>query len=242
MTVTTYTESRMRPILGHLAWLAERIEDPVNDGRLQDAALLVFNAAVMLQWRFMAPVSIEDTIRDMSLRVEAAEVIDGLVMAAEKIVTKTEGADSEQDKSLRSRLKSQIRKVLSTLPGLLLFGNPESARVPELEISPNVRELMDEVLAVYADEYAEAISKGRLIGAKGGSGPDAAMNEAIAGLVYIHDGAREADMAPSLRQSLSRVMAGFFKTAVENQPDGFPAAEKKRLLRLADGLIEGATS
>ena len=241
MTGSIYTESRMRPILGHLAWLAERIEDPVNDGRLRDAALLVFNAAVMLQWRFMAPVSIEDTIRDLGHRVEAAEAIDGLVVAAEKIVAKAEGADSEQDKSLRSRLKSHIRKVHSTLPGLLLIGNPESARVPELETSPNVRELMDEVLAVYAEEYADAISKGRLIGAKGGGGPDAALNEAIAGLVYVHDDAREADMAPSLRHSLSRVMAGVFKTAVESQPDGFPAAEKKRLLRLADGLIKEAS-
>jgi hypothetical protein len=234
-------ESRIRPILGHLAWLAERIEDPVNDGRLQDAALLVFSAAVMLQWRFMAPVSFEDTIRDMSLRVEAAEAIDGLVLAAEKIVGKAEGADSEQDKALRSRLRAHIKKVLKTLPRCLTTGTPDSARVPELESSPNVRELMDEVLAVYAEEYAEAISKGRLIGAKGGSGPDAALNEAIAGLVYVHDDAREAGMAPSLRHSLSRVMAGVFKTAVENQPDDFPIAGKKRLLRLADGLIKEAS-
>lgn len=234
-------ESRISPVLGHLAWLAERIEDPVNDGRLRDAALLVFNAAVMLQWRFMVPVSIEDTIRDMSLRVEAAEAIDGLVVAAEKIVTKAEGADSEQDKSLRSRLRAHIKKVLKTLPRCLTTGSPDSARVPELESSPNVRELMDEVLAVYAEEYADVISKGRLIGAKGGSGPDAAMSEAIAGLVYVHDDAREADMAPSLRRSLAQMAAGFFKTAVEIQPDDLPAAEKKRLLRLADSLVEDAT-
>jgi hypothetical protein len=241
MTGSIYTESRMRPILGHLAWLAERIADPVNDGRLRDAALLVFNAAVMLQWRFIAPVSFEDTIRDLGHRFEAAEVIDGLVVVAEKILAKAEGADSEQDKSLRSRLRAHIRKVLTTLPGLLLFGNPESARVPELESSPNVRELMDEVLAVYAEEYADAISKGRLIGTKEGGGPDAALNEAIAGLVYVQDDAREADIAPSIRHSLAQMAAGFFKTAVEIQPDDLPAAEKKRLLRLADLLVEDAT-
>jgi hypothetical protein len=37
-------------------------------------------------------------------------------------------------------------------------------------------------------------------------------------------------------------MAGVFKTAVESQPDGFPAAEKKRLLRLADSLVEDAAT
>ena len=234
-------QSRIEPILGHLAWLAERIEDSTNDGRAYDAAVLTYNAAAMLQWYFVAPVSYADTIRDTGHRVEAAEVIDGLVLAAEKIVGKAEGADSEQDKALRSRLRAHIRKVLKTLPELRLVWNTKPIRVPELETSPNVRELMDEVLAVYAEEYAEAILKGRLIGAKGGSGPDAALNEAIAGLVYVHDDAREADMAPSLCHSLSRVMAGVFKTAVENQPDGFPTAEKKRLLRLADGLIKEAS-
>jgi hypothetical protein len=242
MTGSVYTESRMRPILGHLAWLAERIEDPVNDGRLRDAALLTYNAAVMLQWRFVAPVSTEDTIRDMGLRVEAAEAIDGLVVAAEKIVAKADGADSEQDKVLRSRLKAYIRKVLKTLPRLLLAGNPEPVRVLELETSPNVRELMDEVLAVYAEEYSEAITKGRLIGAKGGSGPDAAMSEAIAGLVYVHDDARETDMAPSLHHSFTQMAAGFFKTAAEIQPDNLPLASRKRLLRLADSLVEDAAT
>jgi hypothetical protein len=216
----------MQPILGHLAWLAERIEDPVNDGRLQDAALLVFNAAVMLQWRFLAPVSYADTI--------------GFVESAEKIVAKAENADSEQDKPLRSRLGAHIRKVLRTLPRLLLVANPKPSRLPELESSPKVRELMDEFLAVHAEQYAGAILQGRLTAAKGGSGPDAAMKEAIAGLIYIHDDARETDMTPGLRRSLAQMAAGFFKTTVEIPPADLPPARRRRLLRLADGLVESA--
>ncbi len=240
MSGSMHTESRMQPILGHLAWLAERIEDPVNDGRLQDAALLVFNAAVMLQWRFLAPVSYADTIRDMRSRVEAAEVIDGFVESAEKIVAKAENADSEQDKPLRSRLGAHIRKVLRTLPRLLLVANPKPSRLPELESSPKVRELMDEFLAVHAEQYAGAILQGRLTAAKGGSGPDAAMKEAIAGLIYIHDDARETDMTPGLRRSLAQMAAGFFKTTVEIPPADLPPARRRRLLRLADGLVESA--
>ncbi len=242
MTDPMYSESRIGPILGHLAWLAERIEDPVNDGRAYDAAVLTYNAAAMLQWRFVFVVSHADTIRDMGLRVEAAKVIDGLVVAAEKIVAKAEGAGSEQDKALRSRLGALIRKVLKSLPELMLTANPEPARMPELETSPNIRALMDEFLAAHAEKYADAILQGRITGLKGGSGPEPAMNEAIAGLIYVHDDAREADTTPGLRRSLAQMAAGFFKTTVEIQPDEIPAASRKRLLRLANALVEDAAT
>ncbi len=38
-------ESRVTPVLGHLAWLLDRIDAPVNANRLRDAALLTYNAA-----------------------------------------------------------------------------------------------------------------------------------------------------------------------------------------------------
>jgi hypothetical protein len=235
-------ESRIAPVLGHLAWLAERITDEVNDGRAHDAALLAYNAAVMLQWRFVAPVSHADTVLDETGRREAAEVIDSFVRSAEKIEAKAEHADGEQDKVLRAKLVTDIRRILKTLPRLLLVANPEPIRLPELETSPNIRVLMDEFLAVHAQHYAEAILKGRIAGAKGGSGPEAAMNEAIAGLIYAHDDAREADMTPSLRRSLAQMAAGFLKTAVEIQPEDLPSASRKRLLRLADVLVEDAAT
>jgi hypothetical protein len=115
--------------------------------------------------------------------------------------------------------------------------------MPELESSPNVRELVDEFLAAHAERYADAIQRGRLAAAKGEAGPDAALKEAIAGLIYIHDDAREADMTPGLRRSLARMAAGFFKTAVEQQAEErLPPAQKRRLQRLADGLVESAAS
>ena len=231
-------ESRIAPVLGHLAWLAERITDEANNGRAHDAALLTYNAAVMLQWRFVAPVSSADTVFDETSRREAAEIIDKFVKSAEKIVAKAEGADSEQDIVLRAKLVADIRRILKTLPRLLAVANLEPTRLPELETSPNVRALMDEFLAVHAEQYAEAILQGRIAGMKGGSGPEAAMNEAIAGLIYAHDDAREADMTPSLRRSLAQMAAGFFKTAVEIQPEDILPASRKRLLRLANSLVE----
>ena len=104
-------QSRIEPILGHLAWLAERIEDSTNDGRAYDAAVLTYNAAAMLQWYFVAPVSYADTIRDDRTRAEAAELIDDLVTASRRIVTQAKDATKKEDEALRDRLTKQINKV-----------------------------------------------------------------------------------------------------------------------------------
>ncbi len=234
--------SRVIPVLGHLAWLAERINDPVNDGRARDAALLVFNAAAILHWRFVAPVSYGDTVANELHRTDASRAIDGLVRSSEKIVAKAEHADSDQDRSLRVQLTAKIHEVVTTVSRSMLLSEPYPARLPELEASPNVRELLDEFLGVHAKQYADAILKGRYAGAKGGGGADAGLNEAVAGLIYAYDHAREVDTSPMLRRSLAQMAAGFFKTAVEIQPDDLPAAQEKRLQGLANTLIGNAAA
>jgi hypothetical protein len=237
-------ESRLKPILGHLAWLADRIDDPVNDGRLKDAALLTYNAAAMLQWRFVFPVSWSDQIRNVDDRWEASGIIDGLVTSAEKIVAKADdagGADQGRDKRLRSQLVAEITRSLQRLQELLLTGESVPARMPALEETPNARKLLDEFLAAHAEQYAAAIEKGRLAAAKREVAPAAALKEAIAGLIYIHDHAREAEMSPGLRRPLTQMAAGFFKSAVEWQAEkGLSPARKERLLRLANALVESA--
>jgi len=237
-----HENSYISPILAHLAWLADRMPDSANNGRAHDAALLTYSAAVMLQWRYVAPVSHADLIPTDWLRVEAGEAIDGLVTLSEKAVAKAGDADGDRDKRLRAQLVNEINKAVRIVARALQTARPTPTRMPELESSPNVRELIDEFLAAHAEQYADAIQRGRLAAAKGEAGPDAALKEAIAGLIYIHDDAREADTTPGLRRSLARMAAGFFKTAVEIQPDDLPPASRKRLLRLADALVEDAAT
>lgn len=240
------SQSKIKPILGHLAWLVDRIADPINDGRLKDAALLSYCAAAMLQWRFVFPVSWSDLIQNADDRREAAEVIDELVTSAEKIVAKADDADEAdqgRDKRLRTKLVTDITRLVQKLQGLLRIGEAVPARMPALEETPNVRELLDEFLAAHAEQHASAIEEGRLAAAKGEVGPAAALKEAIAGLIYIHDDAREADMSPGLRRPLTQMAAGFFKTTVEQQAgERLSPARKQRLLRLADALVEHAAS
>ena len=236
-------ESQLTPLLGHLAWLADRIDDPVNDGRLKDAALLTYNAAIMLQWRLEFPVSGHDRIRNEDTRRAVAEVVDGLVTLVEWIVAKADDADEDQDKRLRNLLVAEITRSLQSLHGLLLTGESVAARVPALEAAPNVRELLDGFLAAYSGQNADAIEEGRIRAAQREVGPDAAFREAIAGLIYINDHAREADMSPGLRRPLTQISAGFFKTALRQQAEeGLSPARKKRLLRLANSLVQSAAS
>lgn len=230
------SESRLRPILGHLAWLADRIEDPVNDGRLKDAALLTYNAAAMLQWYFVAPSGYTDTITTGWLRAEVADAINRLVISAEKTTAQADHTDSDNDKRLRGRLVTEIKKVLWSVQRALGIADPMSARMPELEKPPNLKQLLDDFLAAHAEKYRGAIAKGQRIGAKGSSAPNAAINEAIAELIYIHDDARETDMSPALRQLLAQMATGFFKTAVEMLPEDVPHSLRKRLARCAEAL------
>jgi len=236
------SESRLRPILGHLAWLAESVATPANRGRAYDAAVLTYNAAARLQWYFVFPVSDLDTTANPAARDEAAGLIDGLVEAARKAVTSAKD-NATQDERIRSRLSRAIRKVVDKIPYLLLVGNPVPKWLPELQLAPDIAGLMDEFLAAHAEQHAAAILEGRIAAAKGVASPDAALKEAIAGLIYIHDDACEADMSPGLRRPLTQMAAGFFKTALEQQAtEGLSPARKQRLLRLADSLVQSAAS
>jgi len=235
-------ESRVTPVLGHLAWLLDRIDAPVNANRLRDAALLTYNAAVMLQWRFVTPVSFADVCKNDASRMKAAEVIDALVNVAEKVSVKPDDVTDERDKRLRAQLMGSIRKVLATLPSVLLITTPAPARMPELERSVNAKTLLDEFLAVRAKDQDVAVLEGRLAAGHGHAGPDAAFRAAIAALIYTQDRAHKGDMPYRSWDALARLAAGFLKTAVEAKADELPPPQLKRLLRLADALITSAAT
>jgi hypothetical protein len=234
-------ESRIAPVLGHLAWLAERIDDDINRGRAHDAALLTYNAAVMLQWRFTAPVSYADTIQDPALRSEAAELINDFVNTSRRMVVRAkQDPAAAEDETVRKQLTKKINKVTKNLPRLLLASNPVPERRPEFEEAANLRQLMAEFLTAHKDQYSAAIAKGKALGAKGGTGPEAALNEALAAVIYSQDAAETGSMLPELQSGLSRIAAGFFKTAVDMQPDDMPPEEKRLWRRLADSLVAEA--
>lgn len=234
-------ESRIAPVLGHLAWLAERIPDPANDGRAHDAALLTYNAAAMLQWRFVAPVSHADTVFDETSRREAAEVIDDLVRSSRTIVTRAaKVASAAEDTEIREQLSRKINKAIKDLGRLMPQLSVTPDRQPELEEAANLRELMDEFLAAHADEYAAAIATGKAMAAKSTPGPETALNHAFAVWIYSQDAARRGSLPPDLQSGIARIAAGLFKTAVGMQSNDVPPDQKRQLARLADLLVAEA--
>lgn len=233
-------ESRISPVLGHLLWLAERIDSKANRGRAHDAAVLTYNAAAMLQWHFMLPASYADTIRDADQRAEAAKLIDDLVTTARKLVTEAEDATRKSDDEIRERLKKLINRTIEKLRRLFLALTPEPKRVPGLEEFSSLRTLMDAFLDVHKENFGPAIAKGRALGSKGGTGPDAALDEAIAGLIYVYEPDTKTTANPKFQRSLAQMAAGFFKTAVDMQPEELSGRERKWWRRMADLLVAEA--
>lgn len=233
--------SRISEILDHLAWLADRINDGSNRGRGYDAALLTYNAAAVLQWCFVASVNSADTIHDAVARAESAQLIDNLVIASRRLAMKAKSsAVPGQDVDIRTRLVKEIGRVLKNLPQLMAAPLPIPIRKDELEAAVSIPALIDEFIAVNKKDHPEAIARGWAVGAKGGTGPEASLNEAIATLICVHGADNEASRTPELRRGLARIAAGFFKTAVGMQPDDISPEQKKRLQRLADSLVASA--
>lgn len=233
-------ESRISPVLGHLAWLAERIDSKANRGRAYDAAVLTYNAAAMLQWHFVLPVSYADVIRDAGQRAEAAGLIDSLVTTARKLVTEAKDAPGKTDDEIRERLRKLIDKTIEKLRRLFLALTPEPERVPELEEFSSLRALMDAFLDAHKEDFGPAIAKGRALGSKVGTGPEAALDEAVAGLVYVHEPGTKTTANPKDQRALAQMAAGFFKTAVDIQPDELSGRERKWWRKMADTLVAEA--
>ena len=230
--------SSLLPVIGHLAWLGERIGDPVNAGRLKDGSLLAYNAATMLQWRFMTSLD-QVGFGHAEATAEAAQVIGRFVADIGKIVDQAELQDDTDDSEARKKVAAKIQKTITRLTVVLNLDTPVPVRVPDLETKPSLKGLMDEFLAKYADDrqYVDAIKKGKLAATKAG-GPDSAINEAIAQLVWLNDLDSSA-MLPEDRRILAQIVTGFYKYVVDEMlPKEYSPASKKRLMRVADSLIE----
>lgn len=228
----------IRPILCHLAWLAENVDKPANRGRAYDAALLTYNAAAMLQWRFVFPMTDLDTPANPESRNEAASLIDALVTTARKTVT-TAKDNAAEDERFRRRLSRAIRKVVERLSGLMLVGNPVPEWLPELQSAPDIAGLMDEFLKAHRVAHGPAIAKGKASADTERTGPNAAIHEAIAWLVYAYSPEYTASGRPKERNVVAQMAAGYLKTAVELQSGSdLPATKRRRLQDLSQCLVE----
>ena len=229
-------ESNLLPILDHLAWLAECVADKANTGRAFDAALMTYNAAVMLEWRFRFPLGDWALPPDSPEWAEAAELMDKLSMSSRAIIEQVTAATKKKDDDYRAKLRTLIKRVLKKLPAVLSVRTPKAVYMPALNWSPNVRQLIQEFLDAHRHERADAIKKGWAAGKAASVGPEAALSEAIASILYVHTSQVMTAQSADLRRSLGQMAAGFLETALEDLPDGLSAARRKRWRLLAKWL------
>lgn len=83
--------SKIKPILGHLAWWESALRDTARPETPYRKALLVFNAATLLEWHVSIPDKASvDEIPNANDRNKSAKTVRGFVSAAHKCVVKTE--------------------------------------------------------------------------------------------------------------------------------------------------------
>jgi hypothetical protein len=234
------SQSRIVPILGHLSWLAANMDGPVNEGRAYDAALLTYNAAGILQWRFMIPLASQDSIKDHSKREQVTKAIDNLVVSSRRMVEQIRELGDGRDDYYRRVLKSDIERAVSEISAVLSV-KPIPSRVRVLETSPDVRKLLEEAVSVYAGTHGDAIARGRSAATSTDLSSEAAITEALASLIFANV-ARNVIEDQVARGAFKSSSAGFFKTAVDFdayiQDDVDPHA--KRLQWLAELLVTDA--
>jgi hypothetical protein len=228
--------SAIKPILGHLAWLAKNIDTPANSGRAYDAALLTYNAAAILQWRFVFPVSDLDTSQNGEYRLKIMRLIKALVKTSRELVEDAKDTVGD-DVPLRRRLARAIRTVVSRIPALLPTVSPTPQLMPELQLAPDVVRLLDEFLDAHHDRYREAVARGRAAARTERTGQAAAIQEAVAWLAYSHSSGYATARTREEHGVLAQLAAGYLKTAVEMPLDGDVLAAETRSLRdLAQSL------
>jgi hypothetical protein len=207
------SQSRIAPILGHLDWLAANMDSPVNEGRAYDAALLTYNAAGILQWRFMIPLASQDSSKDHSKSERVGKAIDNLVVSSRRMVEQIRDGESDRDDEFRRVLKSDIERAVSEISAVLSVV-PVRRRVQALEESPDVRKLLTEVLTVYAGTHADAIARGRVAATSVDLSSEAAIKDALVSVIFanVFQNVIEEQVASGAFKSSA---AGFFKTAVD---------------------------
>jgi hypothetical protein len=222
-------------ILNHLAWLREQLSIKINQRNAHAGALLAYNAAAMLQWRFVLPLDDKDWIVDAAERKKAAVIIDDFVWKVRglhqeaKALVSLRSPTSIATKSVLDRLTDQLTKVLRQLPKITGLPEPKPVRNVGLEQQLQTEDLVGDWVRSRRESKASAY--------KGGSDPAwrSGLLSAMAGVAFAqqpHQGATAARSA----SDCAEVVAALLGLAVEDHVRGLPARSAERTTALGQDL------
>jgi len=234
-------ESKIKRVLEHLAWLKEQAGAEINHDRAYDAALLTYNAAVMLQWHFVMPASETDQIQSEADRKMAAKLIDDFVWAVKTVFEKAEAAKNSrpaETEALQLCLKSLKRLVatlLRTVPPLFAIETVTPIRFRELERTQDYAKHLGEW--VHEHPRVFATDRGPL-SASLRDGPGAGLRRSIAAVHVAQDTAAMKTCPPHIRRAFRETVAGFVEFDAEEAGGRSRGIGKKRWLDLGKSLAQ----
>lgn len=222
-------------ILDHLAWLREQLGVEVNRGNAHAGALLVYNAAAMLQWKFVFPSGDQDRIDDAADRNRAAKLIDDFVWEVRGLHQEAKALDasgrpkSTATKSVLDRLTTQLTKVLRQLPKLAGLPEPSPVRDIGLEQEIETGDLVGDWVRSRHEPKA-ATSKGGVA-----PGPRSGLLSTMAGVVFVQQ-PQQGAAAERTAAASADIVAAFLGLAVEEHVQGLPARSAERTTALGQDL------
>jgi hypothetical protein len=210
-------KSEIKRVLEHLAWLKEQVGEEVNRDRAYDAALLTYNAAVMLQWHFVMPMSEADQIQNEADRKKAAKLIDDFVKSVRTLVEKSKHArpDTEPMAKCREELLSLFKTLLKRLPKKLGLARVAISRDSSLEPPPRLRALLSRWLEDHSEQLQLEITAGRNLAHEDRDDSRRPFSATVADVVLAIDSPACSRMSSATRDVVRQIAAGTLATEIE---------------------------
>lgn len=210
-------ESKIKRVLEHLAWLKEQAGAEINLDRVHDAAMLTYNAAVILQWHFVMPASETDQIQNEANRKKAAKLIDDFVTSVRTLVEQSKHArpDTEPMEKCREELLSLLKKLLVRLPKKLGLAKPAISRDSSLEPPPRLRMLVSEWLAEHSGQLQLEMTEGRNLTQEDRGESRRPFTGTIADVLFALDSAVFSRMSSVTQEVVRQIAVGTLATEIE---------------------------
>jgi hypothetical protein len=233
------SKSKIEPILEHLAWLKEQAGKEINRDRAYDAALLTYNAAVMLQWHFVMPASEADQTQNDADRKKAAKLIDDFVWAVKTVFEKAEAAKNSRPAETGTlqlcvkSLQKLVSKILRELPPLFAIESVTPVRLRDLErtqdYAKHLREWARNHPRVSASDRGPMVASLR-------DGPGAGLRRSLAAVDVAQDTGVMKTCPPRVRRAFRETVAGFVEFDTQEAAGRSSGTAKKRWLELGQSL------
>ena len=232
-------ESKTKRVLEHLAWLNEQAGQEVNRDRVYDAALLAYNAAVMLQWHFVMPTDETEQIQNEADRKKAAKLIDDFLWAVKATFEKAEiaknsrPADAEALQLCLKSLQRLVSGILRKLPPLLAIETPKPIRFRDLERTQDYAKALRDWVTNHPRSHST--DRGPLA-ASLRDGEGSGIRRSLAAVMVAQDAAALKTCPPRIRRAFRETVAGFVEFDAEETAGRRRGTARKRWLELGKSI------